>query len=117
LVRSQLVEIAKVIAAKRYHRQPKEDEARLIAQDGPVACEPLLQQSNLGDDEEDGDRACDEVTGSVEEEEIRRLHCHDKHDPACNHNKEQGDDVADSEDVQGNVTWTHLGFGEHFGCD
>lgn len=81
-----------------------------------MACVPLLEDANFGDDEEYGDTARDEVTRSVEEEEIRRLDCHDKHDPACNCNEEQGDDVADSKDVQSNVTWTHFGFGKHLGC-
>lgn len=53
------------------------------------------------------------MSGSVEEEEIRCLDCHDKHNPASNHEKEQDDNVEGSKDVQRDVAGTHLGFGKH----
>ena len=56
------------------------------------------------------------MSGTVKEEEIRCPDGHDKHDPAGNHEEEQDDDVAGAKDIQGDVAWTHLGFGKHFGC-
>ena len=49
---------------------------------------------------------------------ITTFDCLYKHDPTCDDDEKERDDVENSNDVQGNVTWAtgHLGFGEHIDC-
>jgi len=59
------------------------------------------------------------VRDSVEEEEVGGLDCHDEHDPTCDYDREERDDVEGPKDVQDNVAWSALGLGvdvevEHF---
>ena len=48
---------------------------------------------------------------SVEKEEVGGLNRHDEHDPTCDYDCEERDDVEDSKDVQDDVAWSALGLG------
>jgi len=78
-----------------------------------------FEEVEFRDDEENADRARNEVGYSIEEEEIRCLDCHDEHDPACHNDREKSDDIEYADNVQDDVAWTgqlsievHV---EHFG--
>lgn len=48
---------------------------------------------------------------SVEEEKVGGLNCHHKHNPTCDHDCEERDDVENSDNVQDDVAWATLGIG------
>jgi len=103
-----LVEISQEVEAESDHGQAEIGKTVFDTQDWPGFDEVHLEPKpgNLGDDEEDGDGACDEVGEGVEEEEVGGLDGHHQHDPAGDRNQEEGDDVANAEDVEHQISRT-----------
>jgi len=53
LARVFLVQVGEDAVAKSKHGDSEHDEARLVAEEGPILCKMIFEEREFGDDEED----------------------------------------------------------------
>lgn len=98
-----LVHVSEHVESDGHHGAAQRDETMRRTQQRPVAGKEVAEKRAFRDDEEEASDCCDDVTASIEEEELGDNEGFDKHDNTGGDDRSQGDNVQAAHDVKNNV--------------